>query len=493
MSKNNFTEEAKRVIDARMDWFEDHVMFLTLNNPKFYRNFLKSFVNVDVPGLHIQDFSKPIDNHIYEVCRDYYDSFERLEDIEHKSVPLNFILSSTAVKISKAVLTDESLQIVVRRINELNEKCSSENLSFIENGVNYWLEKRRTTQVMAYTMHHPNANAEMLQNTLKRSISNIQASQLEVDTVWEIFEEEEEADDTERIPTNISMFDQVLGGLVKQEFGLVIAPPSGGKTVCACQLGAALALGGSKVAFITTEQRPKELMPRIVSNFCEIPFNLIKDGVNRQRILSLGQSQQDKVTNLMKAISTNLSFVDWSKRGHTFVNSFESMFEMFDDRGFVPDVLICDWLGGGLPEGTKREDVRNILFDASNAMINTCKRRDTSLVVMTQADATLSKNVAKIDFSHLADNKMLHRDYTWAVGISCIMEEEGKGSGVGRGQTAKLKNSPSNNYASEQYFNFFKTRKDNALCIPVLRDFGYQRFKPKYSDNNVLKKPLISR
>ncbi len=277
------------------------------------------------------------------------------------------------------------------------------------------------------------------------------------------------------------------GGLGRKEHVIFAAPTGGGKTVMACQLAGTLArLNNSTkeekrsyILYITTEQPPSELIPRIVScvgtyNDVTIPFDLIKDGGDVRS--SLNSSQIERIRELNETIRPYLFFEDWGV-GVNASASVKGMIEgtvqkyLKKTKGRL-NVVILDWLGAALGENIENSDSRRSRYiEAADCMARVAKTYNLACVSLVQTSVDAVKNrKAPIGPEDLAECKTVHYQATAAFGISAITPAKQKDD------NDKDENTASASYLTEQWINCFKSRKSQGTCWGVTREFQYQRF-----------------
>lgn len=324
-----------------------------------------------------------------------------------------------------------------------------------------WLAKRKSQHIVRRFDADDYADPNLLSRELGTTISAINNTAM---STRKTFSQCVASDEVfiERIPVNsVPGFNVGLGGgLGKKEHMLIIAPSGAGKTVLACQIAACLALSRQKVMLITTEQSPVELVPRIISAQCSIPFNIIKDGGNYNDLLSADQYL--KYSQLMDAIEPYLIFQDWSEvTDMSVVDDLDQMVAEEKERGGL-DCVILDWIGGALgTEKTKKKDELRLIYQsAADAMAGIAKKHDLSAVSFAQATA-LSINKAKIGFTDTAECKTMHTAATSCAGVSALYSQ---------GDDSE------DTYAVRQLLYFSKSRKSQGRIFELKRDFGFQRF-----------------
>lgn len=275
--------------------------------------------------------------------------------------------------------------------------------------------------------------------------------------------------DIRRIQSGLTQLDaKIGGGFGEKEHSLFIAGTGGGKTVMACQLAATFALNGEPGIFISTEQGHEELEPRIYSNLCSIPFNLIKDGVKEDK---LPEDKLKLVEELDRQLAAKLTFLDWKDdRSKSVMQDLENEVLRFTEtKGFPPKWMIFDWIGGGLGQLSVKDLalVRQIYQLTADKMAQIADTHNMVTISFAQAATAKAKNNAKIDSDCMAECKSMGRAAVNIIGISALTDNTDEQEGV---------NAPPM-YRDKQFFYVSKARKGEGAMIPFRREFAFQRIR----------------
>jgi hypothetical protein len=287
-----------------------------------------------------------------------------------------------------------------------------------------------------------------------------------------------------RVSTGLAALDEALGGgAARGEASLGIATTGGGKTVLAAQISAVMATQSRsplnqawqpgqartlcKVCYITTEpsQKHHKLETRIASNMGNIPYKLIKDGFDRERLTEPQIRQFQQVRELLG--EGNLMFHEWDKeRG--FSDPLGYMRSIVDEAEQLMqglDVLILDWVGGALPESSA-DHKRHAFQTTGDGFCDIVG--DRNLIGHAFAQAHVSYiNKLHLDGRAISECKSLSQNFTSQYGLTTLTKPEGDVTGAGG-------KSP---YAETQYIYLGKSRAGEGGCITVRRNFDFQRFE----------------
>jgi archaellum biogenesis ATPase FlaH len=267
------------------------------------------------------------------------------------------------------------------------------------------------------------------------------------------------------IDSGIPAVDAVTGGFGFGDLVLVIGVTGVGKTVLACQLATTFALGGHPGMLVTTEQAKEELEPRIYSNFCDIPFDRIKDGVDFEK---LSTDQQTAIEGLEARLNGKLEIADWGReRSKSIVHDLQGEVRGFKDQHSAPPQwLILDWIGGALGDvaRNKLSETRQRYENAAVNLARIAREENIVLIAFTQASVDAAKNNPRIDASCAAECKTMESSATTVIGISGLEED------------LKLVEGGALPYRARQYLWVSKSDRGTGL-IAVARRFENQRFE----------------
>ena len=277
-------------------------------------------------------------------------------------------------------------------------------------------------------------------------------------------------DDTMLLPTGFLPLDMVTGGgLGLGEATLVIAPPGLGKTILACQLGSTMAISGTRVLHISTEETNRQLEPRIVACHCNVPISLIKDGV-KEKLMQ--RDQLERYQNLRRELSPErFRIVNWDDRSKDIEGGYEALMEAAAKAmGGMPQVVLLDWLGGALGRNASNDPAvfRMILKRGANAQAAAAKRYGIHTITFAQADLKQSIGKIRVDATVLSECKTLDEPMTNVWGITGILHP----------QAEVDSHTQSAVFREQQYIYVSKARHRADVQIPVHRDFLFQRFLP---------------
>lgn len=455
------------------DIFDHMVIATAATNTKFFRSAqpvlcrLEKFKKTE----WIDDFHKPGLLPLYRAVHDYNSMVLGplpKPNEETGFVPMSVEMLSTFLQMyvqNGEMLSADEIPLALENYRyQLGNFAKPETVTWVSAAFNAWLMDQKVSVTMRDSLNRRDREAAIDQlNTIRAAIHGRENS-FDMHGFGSGLDNEEL--DVERIPTGFMPLDVSLGGgLGKKEATLVIAAPGVGKTVFATQMTSMMAIKRNvRVLLISTEQKHRELEPRIVSAQCNIPFNLIKDKF-RPEILQPDQLERYKA--LRRGLhDNNFQILNWSSsRDKNIFSVIDAMVEATKEKMGGLDVLFLDWLGAALGEHATNDpnEYRLILKRGANAFVDALERHDLVGAVFAQAHPTLGINHRRVDSSTLSECKTLGERMTNILGITGMLTKEDDGE-------AEMI------FQERQSFYISKARKSEGNAVPMKRDFGYQRF-----------------
>lgn len=161
-----------------------------------------------------------------------------------------------------------------------------------------------------------------------------------------------------KVPTGMSGLDKVLrGGLGDGELGVVIAPPSRGKSFSLINIGAGAILQGYNVVHYTLEMPEAQVAKRYDNRLLQKDIGYLKENSNKALQALVNMQKFVKGQLVIKKYRTNEATVN-TIRSH--------LTRLHMEKGFKPDVIIVDYADLVQPRRTysdKRFELESVYLD----------------------------------------------------------------------------------------------------------------------------------
>lgn len=489
-------------IKSNMSFYETALLLTIMDDFNFWNDRCRNILNIMSGALSspssnskksyikFRDFSKSIDNDIYTEIFALY-----------SAIPINAISGSSNIqmKASKEIvlamiankcnnpnitsLNANDLIVAELRFKDIDAMRLNPNQNgewqslkqLVGNGLSIWLEMRRVLQIATFTAKNiDQLNANSVMQSIQNAMDQIESTSNNDSDVIQDFGQaldsvttDSEDDSMARMPIpGMPILTKALGGGLKRgETGLIIAGSGGGKTVAALQIASGVALMGYKSLVVTTEQHSSILSNRIIACNANIPFKKVKDGV---QLNTLTEDEIDRIKLIKEPLAKNLKFANWCKTGEMIETNLEQLIKTFKEKDGL-DVLVIDWLGGGLGVTADQADkMHNYMMHCVNMIKTLAIKYNIFILVLAQANEKDAKSKIKLGRIDIDRCHTLDQPFTWALGISSI-----------QGNASQRVNSPQESYLRKQYVNVWKGRMAGDLFYPIIREFEYQRFVEK--------------
>jgi hypothetical protein len=249
------------------------------------------------------------------------------------------------------------------------------------------------------------------------------------------------------IPTGLRGLDMALGGGLRYTSTTLIAGTNGsGKTVLATQLGRHYVLLGLRVLFISTEESPQQLLARMLSGYLKVPINEFIDMkpapgmsysdmqhmVMQQPLIPahIAEQHRDRIEAFREASRNRLWLWNWSEGEHSVRGELPVLLrKLKQERDFVPQVLIFDWIGRGLggadTMSTSTMDVRHHFNAAMGAIASdTIANRRISVVLCQLNQGQVKHSTKWVDMSMTGESKSLSDRVQNFIGMTSLKIED---------------------------------------------------------------------
>lgn len=233
--------------------------------------------------------------------------------------------------IKSSLNKDELLQKMVSEFYARMHSSIIEDAPFIKNTAIEFCRKQRLHEAMLKAAALLKTNSF---DEIKLVIDNALKAGNEIDTGHDYIKDfEKRYIDNVRfpIPTGWDKIDEITnGGLGRGEYGFILAPTGAGKSQCLVHLGSNALKNGLNVVYYTLELRSEVIGQRFDSCVTNIPINELKE-------------HKDEVLKKITSIKGNLRIKFFPKKSVS-LNSIKIHLEKIKSEGFVPDMIILDYL-----------------------------------------------------------------------------------------------------------------------------------------------------
>jgi replicative DNA helicase len=372
------------------------------------------------------DFTQQVISHLK---KDYFDSFYTKEIFEHiqnyineyKSLPTKSVIQHELSKSSK--YNEKQYEEIKKTLEEIFEYNEKHNVEWLVDETEKYCQNVsfENALVAAFDIYkNDKKNKAKAIELMKESLS------IEFDAQKDlIFFDEENIDKRHEeynkpyneFLTGFETFD-IVCPLRSGAIYVLMAPSGVGKTLGMISLTSGLLKHGYKVGYITLEMSKYEISKRVEANLLGFPINNIKTLEKETFKNSLLDFKKQSYGQLMIAEFPTASAccLDFEK----IINDWKLK------HGFVPDVLMLDYLNIALSNRIKDGNSYSIVKAITEEFRGMCQRYDFAGVTGTQTGRN-GFNSSKLNASDVSDS--IGTVYTADVLISITstkqMQDEG--------------------------------------------------------------------
>ncbi len=201
-----------------------------------------------------------------------------------------------------------------------------------------------------------------------------------------------------RVSTGVDWLDDITnGGFPRKTLNTLLLGTHVGKTLLMCHIGASAFMRGANVLYITLEESENKIRQRIDANLLDIDMDDLI-GINKEYYLR----QVDKI----KAKSPGKLRVKEYPTVSASATTFKALLQDYKlKEGFVPDIILIDYLGICLSDGTGAADNTNTkLQNISNEVRGFAQWADAAVVSGQQLNRGGAVDNSDPDMSDVADS-----------------------------------------------------------------------------------------
>lgn len=481
----------RSLIHKNSEW-EPMVLSAVYDQEKVYQQVRKILCVEPETGEFCMDFARRPFNALYRAIHMAHKMREsaNLPFQKPSDVVLERMLRYLSEQIAEPTgVSPGQEQELIQTLHQVCEDNPSENQkALVLRGVEPWLQIVRTAKFVNTLGAAPNWTAEeffgatdrirrhVRIETEKPLLQNWSDTTVDLDNMPPV------------MPCGILEIDRLLqGGFRRAETCLGLSAPSGGKTVTGLQIGTGMCLNNpdAKGVFISTEQPPHELYPRIVSARCDIPFNKIVNGIDPKY---LSDADNKARRQLDEAMHGRFLCHHWSSASAetTLTDDLRDiLYRMRDQLGGL-DYVIFDWLGAAVTSKFNERSkisTRDTYKIAGEGLAELAKQFDAHIMFFAQVNQVQAKNKRHITADLAADCKALNEKTSLCFGISAMREDGGRGNMDKDKDKDNGDEKDPKSYKDEQCWFFDKHRKGVPRPIKAWRRFEYQRFEFEHERN----------
>lgn len=492
-------------LERNPETLERELIFGMMRHYRFYIEMRDQICPRDAAtGVYRRDFVTDRYNTLFQALDAYWRKFDSSLAWAAVDVPApdKIIIAYIVDWINKKAVNMEKTNPLLAEIEEelpLARQITLDMCRTNANSVEFatWMEERIAAGMMG--------TLTKLQSQKKLTLAQIReltapsaayaASQSKVSTGEEVMMRSRSYSPAWR--TKLKDLDRALGGGIRRkEAWLVAALTGGGKTVFANQLLWAFIEQEANTVFVTTEQAPDDLIPRILSNAAEVPISqfieqeLQTDAAQNNPALErvvlnvpawmwTADYTKNTLANVRELMRKYVRFIDWSGGDRNSIKQhLEPELQRLRANGWKPDILIFDWLGGALEQSNDPDRTRLIYKQAADDFVLLCRTQNYAGVMTMQLAQGMATDKRDIKVNTLSECKHCADRMHGFIGISGIHDRTEMESQMRKPRLQRI-----------QFMYVDKARTGPGGSVRVVQNFALQRFED--GNSNIKNEPQL--
>lgn len=295
----------------------------------------QEFISTSIPFIKEDYFELKANKKLFKFISAYFSRFDKAPTIQQIAV-----WSEDITGLSETEFAELDAQL-----RKLDEPYSSKHEWAIEMAQT-WCQERGKMIAFLEAIEHTQADSKpetSLQSCLDK-IAEASGIRFLSDIGHDIVADSDDYIESmlrkdKRIPTSVSVFDEILGGgFPIKTLSCFLASTNVGKTAVMCALASNMLRAGYKVLYVSLEMSKYEIESRIHASLSKRPLNLINDA-NRDDLESVVNRSVKSISSGGRLMTEEFptASVDTSALKALLV-------QLKQQRDFVPDVVFVDYL-----------------------------------------------------------------------------------------------------------------------------------------------------
>lgn len=388
---------------------------MTAINSNAFNSFLQEEDGDNSLGTHYQNklihvlcedrtgFSEQIIDVLNE---DYFDGHQKIL-IKHavkyyndRGTIIRFDTLRDRVSFNEKGIYKEQLLGLIDKISELKIEDAKE---VQETSTEFFVKRHMREAILQAAADWKNNKWDAIQKNIEEALKAGQPK----DTGHDYFKDVNKRlskDFREPISIMKDLDDLIGGGVSPGEIAVVIAPPGGGKSMALVKFGATALLSGKNVVYYTLELSEDVVGQRFDSCITSIKLN---------HVWEYPEYIKERLEGVAE-LGGSLRIKEFLEGGVT-INTIKAHLKTLEIEGFVPDVILVDYLGLMKPLGSYAEK-RHGLTDIAESLRNVANNYRVPVLTAHQTNRSAIQE-ERITTAHIGESLGIIATVDLALGI----------------------------------------------------------------------------
>lgn len=239
-------------------------------------------------------------------------------------------------------VTDDSVKKVQETLNLLNEDTNQTNLDWLVENTEKFCQEKAIYNAITESLEIMNGKGKLSKGAIPTLLSDALAISFDPNVGHDYIEQANERYEhyhrvEERLRFDLDFFNKITkNGVPRKTLNVVMGGVGGGKSLTLCHFSAGYLSMGKNVLYITLELAEEEVAKRIDANLMNITFDDLQ---------ALPKDLYDKrIANLKQKTNGKLIIKEYATATASTIHFRSLLNELNLKKGFVPDVIMVDYL-----------------------------------------------------------------------------------------------------------------------------------------------------
>lgn len=239
-------------------------------------------------------------------------------------------------------VTDDSVKKIQETLNLLNEDTNQTNLDWLVENTEKFCQEKAIYNAITESLEIMNGKGKLSKGAIPTLLSDALAISFDPNVGHDYIEQANERYEhyhrvEERLRFDLDFFNKITkNGVPRKTLNVVMGGVGGGKSLTLCHFSASYLSMGKNVLYITLELAEEEVAKRIDANLMNITFD---------DLMALPKDLYDKrIANLKQKTNGKLIIKEYATATASTIHFRSLLNELNLKKGFVPDVIMVDYL-----------------------------------------------------------------------------------------------------------------------------------------------------
>ncbi len=285
-----------------------------------------------LPFLKEEYFSNLEDRLLFKEVADFVLKYNQQPTFDALSIEIDNIRGST----------DDTIKNIQETLKELNSDPSSTNEDWLLDNTEKFCQEKAIYNAITESLEIMNGKGKLTKGAIPTLLSDALAISFDPNVGHDYLENYVERYEhyhrvEERLPFDLEFFNKITkNGVPRKTLNVVMGGVGGGKSLTLCHFSASYLAMGKNVLYITLELAEEEVAKRIDANLMNITFDDLQ---------ALPRDLYDKrISNLKHKTNGKLIIKEYATATASTIHFRSLLNELNLKKGFVPDVIMVDYL-----------------------------------------------------------------------------------------------------------------------------------------------------